>query len=99
MVVGKVGRRGSEKIWWSEKLVDEAVMVYEDKVVVGVLIVALSFETLMEDQFPQPLVVLEVLQSQLLVALRDSLIKAKEKDFTNVEVEGDSKLEIDTVNG
>ncbi|KAL6188557.1 hypothetical protein ACLB2K_039949 [Fragaria x ananassa] len=33
------------------------------------------------------------------MALRDSLIKAKEKDFTNVEVEGDSKLVIDAVNG
>ncbi|KAL6138797.1 hypothetical protein ACLB2K_064076 [Fragaria x ananassa] len=33
------------------------------------------------------------------VALRDSLLKAKEKSFTNVEVEGDSKLVIDAVNG
>ncbi|KAL6127735.1 hypothetical protein ACLB2K_071098 [Fragaria x ananassa] len=29
---------------------------------------------------------------------RDSLIKAKEKDFTNVEVGGDSKLVIDAAN-
>ena len=34
MVVGEVGRRGSAKIWWSEKLVGEAVMVGEDEVVV-----------------------------------------------------------------
>ena len=33
------------------------------------------------------------------VALRDSLIKAKEKGFSQVEVEGDSKLVIDAVNG
>ncbi|KAL6129793.1 hypothetical protein ACLB2K_073142 [Fragaria x ananassa] len=32
------------------------------------------------------------------MALRDSLIKAKDKGFTNVEVEGDSKLVIDAVN-
>ncbi|KAL6146301.1 hypothetical protein ACLB2K_056982 [Fragaria x ananassa] len=33
------------------------------------------------------------------VALRDGLLKAKEKGFTNVEVEGDSKLVIDAMNG
>ncbi|KAL6197316.1 hypothetical protein ACLB2K_032925 [Fragaria x ananassa] len=33
------------------------------------------------------------------MALRDSLIKAKEKCFTNFEVEGDSKLVIDAMNG
>ncbi|KAL6174685.1 hypothetical protein ACLB2K_051331 [Fragaria x ananassa] len=33
------------------------------------------------------------------MVLRDSLIKAKKKGCTNVEVEGDSKLVIDAVNG
>lgn len=33
------------------------------------------------------------------LALRDSLVKAKEKSFTKVQVEGDSKLVIDVVNG
>ncbi|KAL6199870.1 hypothetical protein ACLB2K_029652 [Fragaria x ananassa] len=33
------------------------------------------------------------------LALRDNLVKEKEKDFTRVEVEGDSKLVIEALNG
>lgn len=39
-----------------------------------------------------------VLVAEALV-LRDSVVKAKEKGFTRVEVEGDHKLVIEAVNG
>ncbi|KAL6224535.1 hypothetical protein ACLB2K_003390 [Fragaria x ananassa] len=32
-------------------------------------------------------------------ALRDSLVKAKDQGFSNIQVEGDSKLVIDVING